>query len=95
MDDMTQMQMALMPSSRDGEEGSSWFEAMADAWGEALNAQATKIEMMSDKIAQGAETPADLSNLTAESLAMGFVSNSAHTALTAVGSAQETLARKQ
>ena len=96
MSEVTHMQAALLLSDGEDErrEG-SWFEAMADAWGEALNTQAARLESLSEVVAGGGDTPADLSILTAESLRMGFMSNSSHTALTAVGSALESLARKQ
>jgi hypothetical protein len=73
----------------------SWFEEMADAWGTALNAQATRIVEQADKVSGGLDTPAEITELTAESLRMNFISNSSHTSLTSVGSALETLARKQ
>lgn len=73
----------------------SWFEEMADAWGTALNAQATRIVEKADEVSGGMDTPAEITELTAESLRMNFISNSSHTSLTSVGSALETLARKQ
>jgi hypothetical protein len=74
----------------------SWFEAMAEAWGEALDRQATRIETMSTEIGDaGNETPSAITQLTAESLKMTFLSNSSHTALSSLGSSLETMARKQ
>ncbi|MCG7899730.1 MAG: hypothetical protein JAY85_14910 [Candidatus Thiodiazotropha weberae] len=74
----------------------SWFEAMAEAWGEALDRQATRIETMSTEVGdQGNETPSAITQLTAESLKMTFLSNSSHTALSSLGSSLETMARKQ
>ncbi|MET0026413.1 MAG: hypothetical protein ABW101_02150 [Candidatus Thiodiazotropha sp.] len=74
----------------------SWFEAMATAWGQALDRQAGKIEDMSTKIGdEGQETPSAITQLTAESLKMTFLSNSSHTALSSLGSSLETMARKQ
>jgi len=75
--------------------GGNWFEAMADAWGSALNDQAERIVTQADQVANGMDTPAEITQLTAESLRMNFISNSSHTSLTSVGSALETLARKQ
>ncbi len=96
MNDISQMQAAvLLADGEDERREGSWFEAMADAWGEALNTQAARLENLSEVVAGGGDTPADLSILTAESLRMGFMSNSSHTSLTAVGSALESLARKQ
>ena len=95
-EDMMQMQLrANLMSEDDERRPDSWFEAMADAWGEALDAQAGRIEELSVGVAQGFESPAQITELTAESLRMGYISNSSHTALTSVGSALETLARKQ
>ena len=74
----------------------SWFEAMADAWGKALDAKADQITDKSAQIGNAsADKPADITELTAMSLEMGFLSNSSHTALASVGSALETMARKQ
>jgi len=79
-----------------GEPGKgSWFEAMADAWGKALDAKADAIAAKSAAMDQGMDKPADVTQLTAMSLEMGFLSNASHTALAAVGSALETMARKQ
>ena len=75
--------------------GDTWFGAMADAWGDALNNQAAEIVSQSEQVAAGFDTPAEITALTAESLRMNFISNSSHTSLTSVGSALETLARKQ
>lgn len=88
---------AMSVGSSDGSSSEdSWFEAMADAWGKALDNQATKIETQSQQLGeQGIDTPAAITQLTAESLKMTFLSNSSHTALSSVGSALETMARKQ
>lgn len=82
-------------ANNDSSDG-SWFEAMAEAWGEALDRQANKIETASTEIGdQGQETPSKITELTAESLKMTFLSNSSHTALSSLGSSLETMARKQ
>lgn len=75
--------------------GSSWYEAMAEAWGQSLDAQASRIEDQSMAIGDGIDNPSAITQLTAESLKMGFLANSSHTALSSVGSALETMARKQ
>lgn len=77
------------------EKPGNWFEAMADAWGEALDEQADRIVQQSERVADGFNSPAEITELTAESLRMNFISNSSHTALTSVGSSLDTLARKQ
>jgi hypothetical protein len=75
--------------------GSSFYEAMARAWGQALDRQATTIENQSNAIAAGNDRPEAITELTAQSLKMGFMSNSAHSAISAVGQGLETMARKQ
>lgn len=75
--------------------GGSWFEAMADAWGQALDKQAGDIETKSAAMNTGGDKPADVTELTAMSLKMSFLASSSHTAISTVGSALETMARKQ
>lgn len=73
----------------------SWFEAMADAWGQTLDAQASRIETQAKDVGKGLDNPSAITTLTAESLKMSFLSSSSHTAISSVGSALETMARKQ
>lgn len=73
----------------------TWFEAMAQAWGQALDKQANTIQQKSDELAGGNDTPSAITELSAESMRMGFLSNSSHTSISSVGSALETMARKQ
>lgn len=82
-------------SSISGGGNGSWFEAMADAWGKVLDAKADAISTKSAAMDQGQDKPADVTQLTAMSMEMGYLSNASHTALAAVGSALETMARKQ
>ena len=88
---------APVTTAKNGQQGQdgSWFEAMADAWGKTLDAQASRIETMSNEIGAGNDRPEAITELTGETLKMSFLSNSSHTALTSVGSALETMARKQ
>ncbi|ASR42920.1 MULTISPECIES: hypothetical protein [unclassified Luteimonas] len=74
---------------------SSWYEAMSRAWGQTLDAQATRITNLSDVIGQGGDQPSNVVALTAESLRMQFLSNNASTSQNSVGQALETLGRKQ
>lgn len=78
-----------------GSGSSSWFEAMADAWGQALDSQAQAIEDKSAEVSNNGDKPADVTELTAMSLKMSFLASSSHTAISSVGSALETMARKQ
>lgn len=72
----------------------SWYEAMATAWGQTLDNQANTISTMSDSLGAGQESPSDITKLTAESMRMGFLSNSSSSSLDSVGKALETMARK-
>ena len=83
-------------NSKSNSSDASWFEAMAEAWGQALDRQAQKIENMSTSIGDmGDQTPSAITRLTAESLKMSFISNSSHTAISSMGTSLETMARKQ
>lgn len=77
-----------------GSKDGTWFEAMARAWGEALDKQAATIEQQSDALGNGNDTPAAITELSAQSMKMGFLSNSSHSAISAVGEALSTMARK-
>ena len=73
----------------------SWYMAMSKAWGNTLDRQAGKIETMSEGLGNGQDKPSDMILLAAEAQKMGFLSNSASSAVNSVGKAAETLARKQ
>ncbi len=73
----------------------SWYEAMADAWGKTLDAQANQIANLSGNIGAGQNSPSDITRLTAESLKMSFMAQSSQTSISSVGSALDTMARKQ
>jgi hypothetical protein len=77
------------------DESKSWFEAMARAWGEALDQQANTITQLSDSLGNGQDTPSQVTLLTAESMKMQFLANSSSTANNSVGQALETLGKKQ
>lgn len=95
---------AMAGRSATSEDSKSWFEAMAKAWGSALDKQAGKITDLSSNITSeggpnspegGADNPSVLTMLTAESLKMQFLSQSASSSNNAVGRALETIGRKQ
>ena len=73
----------------------SWYEAMAKAWGDTLDNQAGRVTALSDQIANGGDQPSNMVQLTAESLRMQFISNNAATSQNAVGHALETLGKRQ
>lgn len=73
----------------------SWFEAMSRAWGQRLDAQATKIIELSDSIGSGGnDQPSQLIALTSESLRMQFLSQNASTSQNSVAQALETMAKR-
>ena len=93
------------------DQSKSWFEALAKAWGNALDQQANKVTALSDQVSAGSDAnvnaqpgstsnvgsdnPSVLTQLTAESLKMQFLSTSASSSTNAVGQALNTLGQKQ
>jgi hypothetical protein len=78
-----------------GDTPGTWFEALADAWGQTLDGQASRIEQMSTEIGnQGQDNPSQITKLTAESMRMSFMANSSSSSIDSVGKALETMARK-
>lgn len=78
------------------QEADSWFEAMAQAWGSALDKQAERITELSNEVGgSGRDNPSTITVLTAESLRMQFMASNASTANNSVGQALEALSRKQ
>jgi hypothetical protein len=92
------------------DQSNSWFEAMAKAWGNALDQEANKVTALSDQVSDGtdadtnaqpgasssgSDNPSVLTQLTAESLKMQFLSTSSSTSINAVGQGLNTLAQKQ
>ncbi len=74
----------------------SWYEAMAQAWGQALNNQAQVVTQLSNDIGNGGtDQPAQITQLTAESMRFSFMATNASTATTSVGEGLESLGRKQ
>jgi hypothetical protein len=84
---------AYSPSANDTK---SWYEAMAKAWGQALNQQAQVITQLSDQVSNaGQDQPSQVTQLTAESMRFSYLATNASTATTSVGEALQTLGRKQ
>jgi len=77
-----------------GQTPGTWFEAMADAWGQTLDGQAARIEHMSDALGNGSDNPSQVVKLTGEAMRMSFLSQSSSSSLDSVGKALETMARK-
>ena len=82
-------------SGGSGGNTTSWYEAMSRAWGQTLDAQASRITTLSNEISGGQDQPSVMVQLTAESLRMQFMSNNAATSQNAVGQALETLGKRQ
>lgn len=82
-------------SSENTNQRSSWFEAMASAWGEALNRQADKVVERTNNLDSNGDQPSDLALLSAETFRFQYISNASHTSLVSTGTALDTLARKQ
>lgn len=91
--------MAAAPAAgsgmRKGDSSGTWFEALADAWGQTLDQEAGRIQTMSDQIGpDGGDNPSQITKLTAESLRMSFMSQSSSSSIDSVGKSLETMARK-
>lgn len=86
-------------STRSGSSSSSsnsWFESMARAWGQRLDAQASRITELSDSIgSSGNDNPSNMVALTAESLRMQFLSQNASTSTNATAQALEAISKRQ
>lgn len=86
------------------EQSKSWFEAMAKAWGKAMDDQAAVITKLSNEVSEGSSSqvgsdggsdqPSTIVELQAQSLRFGFVSQSESTSVNAVGDGQQAMARK-
>jgi hypothetical protein len=88
--------LSLSPAAPSATDTKSWYEAMAKAWGQALNQQAQVITQLSDQVSNaGQDQPSQVTQLTAESMRFSFLATNASTATTSVGEALQTLGRKQ
>ncbi len=72
----------------------TWYEAMAEALGSSLDAQASKIESLS-QAAVGNDTPSSLLAVTTAAQKFSFMATSASTAVNSAGEGNKTLARKE
>lgn len=73
----------------------SFFEAMAQAWGEALDKQAKVIQEKSAVLNQdGQDTPSAMTELSAEAAKISFMANSEHTATSEAAEALKAMAQK-
>lgn len=88
------MTTAPTDSSSSSGKKHTWYEAMAEALGSSLDAQASKIESLS-QAAVGNDTPSSLLAVTTASQKFSFMATSASTAVNSAGEGNKTLARKE
>jgi hypothetical protein len=81
--------------SKRGGGGASWYEAMAQAWGQVMDGQAAKVTSASDAISSGNDSPSAMVTLTAEAQKMAFMAQNASSSVNAIAEALETLATKK
>ncbi len=84
---------APLTAKKDSQAG-SWYQAMAEAWGQTLDKQAGSLETLAGRISGGDDQPSTMTLMTAESMKMSFLANSSHTALSSTGEALKTMAQK-
>ena len=76
--------------------GNNFFEALASAWANALDTQANALQQDSSAISQdGSDQPSAITQLTADSLKFGFLTQSAQTSISSVGEGESTMARSK
>ena len=85
---------ASMTQGGGGDE-QSFYLAMAKAWGTSLDNEANKLIDLSKSISGGNDNPSNIALMSAQSLKFSYLSNAEHTSVESVGSALETMARKQ
>ncbi len=84
---------SVNPTSN-GNSQTSWYEALAAAWGSVLNNQANDIATLSNTIGTGTNDPASITNLTAKTLEFSFSATSASTSITESGDGLKQLGQK-
>lgn len=89
------LQSVVLTSPQPKSTGGDFFEALARAWGEALDKQAQVIQEKSAALNQdGNDTPAAITELSAESARISFLANSSHTSLSESSEALKAVAQK-
>jgi hypothetical protein len=73
----------------------SWYANVANAWGAALDRQASKAAALADQMNAGDDGPGVALQVSAASHQLAFLSTAASTASNSIGQALETLGRKQ
>lgn len=73
----------------------NFFEALAEAWGEALDRQAQVIQDKSTALNQdNNDTPKAMTELSAEAAKISFMANSSHTSISEASEALKAVAQK-
>jgi hypothetical protein len=73
----------------------SWYANVANAWGAALDRQASKTAALADQMNSGNDGPGVALQVSAAAHQLAFLSTAASTASNSIGQALETLGRKQ
>jgi hypothetical protein len=89
---LSQLVISSLPATKTS--SGSLFEALARAWGEALDRQAQVIQNKSNAMGEGSDKPSDLTELSAESAKIAYMANMSHTSISQVGEAHKTSAQK-
>lgn len=87
-------QLAVATTAQPQGKSGNFFEALARAWGEALDKQAAVIQEKSDIVTGGNDTPGALTDLTAESAKIAFLANNSHTSTSEAAEALKAVAQK-
>jgi len=82
-------------AARSNRSGNSWFEAMAETWGKALDRQADRVIDRTNQLGAGDDQPSVVAELSAEAFRMQYLANASHTSIVSAGNAIDSLARKQ
>jgi hypothetical protein len=89
------IQLALTSVPQTKTTSGSFYEALAQAWGQALDKQAQVIQEKSAELNQdGNDTPGAITQLSAESAKISFMANSSHTSMSESAEALKAVAQK-
>jgi len=89
---LTQLALSSLPQPK--RSSGNFYEALAQAWGNALDKQAEVIQQKSEEVGNGADKPGDLTLLTAEAAKISFLANSSHTSMSEAAEALKAVAQK-
>lgn len=93
---VSQTNMGSLSGGPSASDQGNWFQALARAWGCALDTQAANLTNLSNQVGAGNnDNPSTLAQLTATSLQFQFESTGASTSINGTGDGLATLARKE